>query len=121
MSIISRNDYIQVYGVTQNVTPYRYDSLPFANAVPMGSVIFDFAAQKLKVSDGCNWQDIESRVSIGLSESTLKVIAWAEQKMKSEAEAQSLELQHPGLKQAREQYEFMLNLVRPADFTAEKS
>ena len=87
MSIRSRDDHIQVYGATLNLTSYRYNPMPFADAVPIGSVMFDFAAQKLKVSDGCNWQEIESIVSIGLSESTAKVIAWAEQKMKSEAEA----------------------------------
>lgn len=120
MSITSRDDHICVSSVTRTINSGWNTSAPSPSGLPIGSVIFDFATQQLKVSDGYNWQTLEDSTSVALSKSTAKVIAWAEQKMRQEAEEQELLNKFPSLKQAQEHYNTMLSLVKSYEKQPEK-
>ena len=97
-----------------SATPYIGQN-GYASNAPAGQVWWDTTLQCLKVSDGNTWFTIQPSVDIGLSPSTEEAINWAQRKMREEQELKELMKKHPGLKDAKQQFDVMLALVKNYD------
>lgn len=121
MNIKTLGCYITTRSIQNNIQPYYGLAAPPDNSRYItGDIRWNFTTQKHQVFDGQYWHDLNQETYIGLSEETSQVLAWARKKMLADAEQEKLEAQHPGLKQAREHYETMLNLVKNHEITEEK-
>jgi hypothetical protein len=94
-----------------SATPYIGNS-GYASNAPAGQVWWDTTLQCLKVSDGNTWFTIQPSVDIGLSRMADEAIEWAHRKMREEQELEELMKEYPGLKDAKQQFDVMLALVR---------
>lgn len=87
----------------------------YASNAPAGHVWWDTTTQCLKVSDGSNGIPIQPQSTIGLSPMADEAIEWAQRKMQEEQELEELMKKHPGLKDAKQQFDVMLALVKSYD------
>lgn len=66
-----------------------------------------------QVFDGTNWLNMNSSyATVSLDSESQVLLDWARRKMLEEQELQSLMEKHPGLKDAKDRFEFMLALVK---------
>tara|TARA_R110000868_G_scaffold295054_2_gene555475 strand:- start:13 stop:363 length:351 start_codon:yes stop_codon:yes gene_type:complete len=66
-----------------------------------------------QVFDGTNWLNMNSSyATVSLDPESQVLLDWARRKMLEEQELQSLMEKHPGLKDAKDRFEFMLALVK---------
>lgn len=94
--------------VTGSALPY------FANPsiAPTGQVRYNGSSQWLEVYDGVAWHPINQSISMDLSPEVQETLRWAQQRREEEAELDQLCRDHPGLQDAREQFEIMRRLVK---------
>jgi hypothetical protein len=66
-----------------------------------------------QVFDGSSWLNMNSSyATVSLDPESQVLLDWARRKMLEEQELQSLMEKHPGLKDAKDRFEFMLALVK---------
>jgi hypothetical protein len=85
---------------------YNYSSQPLAGMLRYHS------GGRIEVFDGNSWQTVSASCNVELTPEGQSAIDWAIKKQKEETELEVLLDKHPGLKQAKEQFDIMLALVR---------
>lgn len=93
--------------------PYALGSAPSLINPPVGSIGYDNIRKRFQIFHGSGWTPIEftdSQISFDVDHQ--EVIDWAKKRMEEERELDELCKQHPGLEDARRQYEMMKALVR---------
>lgn len=76
-----------------------------------GAVQWNGGIKKFQVSSGSTWHDIDNNIVFQVDGSLTEIIQWAEGKMKEEARITELVNKYPALKDAKEKYEIIYNLV----------
>lgn len=76
-----------------------------------GAVQWNGNTKKFQVSNGGGWTDIDNNIVFQIDGSLMEIIKWAERKMKEEVRIAQLVDKYPALKDAKEKYEIIYNLV----------
>lgn len=76
-----------------------------------GAVQWNGTTKRFQVSVGSGWADIDSNIVYQVDDKLMEVIKWAEGKMKMESKIDQLADKYPALKDAKDKYEIIYNLV----------
>lgn len=82
------------------------------NGQSAGAIRFNTLSQQVEVYDGNTWYALTQSVNIGFNPASESAIMWAQRKMAEETELKALLDQHPGLKDLKEKFDLMLQLVK---------
>lgn len=70
-----------------------------------------YSGNNFEVFDGYSWVTINAHSSIGMTQDAHEAIQWVRRKMREEAKIQTAIDKFPALKQAKENYELIKQLV----------
>jgi len=76
-----------------------------------GAVQWNGGTKKFQVSTGGGWTDIDNNIVFQVDGRLAEIIKWAEEKIKEEGRMKELVAKYPALKDAKEKYEIIYNLV----------
>lgn len=76
-----------------------------------GAVQWNGNIKKFQVSSGSSWYDIDNNITFQVDGRLSEIIKWAEDKIREEARIAQLVDKYPALKDAKEKYEIIYNLV----------
>lgn len=91
-----------------------YNSMPYisTSALSSGQLRWNGSNNHIEVYDGVLWHAMpDSSPTISLDDHTKSILRWAEEKMQEEHELKKRMEQHPGLRDAYEQFKVMDALI----------
>lgn len=95
------------------ITTSVWSSVPRPTNPAVGSIGYDSVTNQFQIFDGNTWIPIWFSGGVGyLGNDQQEVLNWAKKRMEEERELDELCKQHPGLEDARRQYEMMKALVK---------